>query len=263
MKIRFISAFRAVATLALITLPLATKAGDPASPKNPAIDYVQDSDWSFEFMPYLWAAGVEGTSSIGNLTSSYTYDFDEVISDLDMTSMFVGGFKYKRLGFITDFQYLKVSPGRATRGPVFGNVNLTLEQTSLALLGSYDLVSTDRLILSILGGARYLNVDTTLSVTPGLAGGFSRRSSSQSWDPVGGLRAKYFLNDEWFLSAYGDYGSGDSDQTWQAYGGVGYIINENWHASLGYRVLSYSTSGPRSSSTSDTSGIFLGFGYSL
>ncbi|MDF2376031.1 MAG: DUF481 domain-containing protein [Verrucomicrobiales bacterium] len=262
MKIRLCPTLQIAIIFTLITAPLIAAAGDPGSPKSPAVDYVQESDWSFEFMPYLWAAGVEGTTSIGNLTSTYTYDFDELISDLDMTTMFVGGFKYKRLGFLTDFQYLKVSPGRPTRGPVFGDVNLTLEQTSLALLGSYDLIAADRFTLSVLGGARYLNVDTTLSVTPGLAGGFSRRSSSQSWDPVGGLRAKYFLNDEWFLSAYGDYGSGDSDETWQAYGGVGYIINENWHASLGYRVLSYSTSGPRMSSTSDTSGIFLGFGYS-
>ncbi|MEM7602966.1 MAG: hypothetical protein AAF357_16335 [Verrucomicrobiota bacterium] len=237
--------------------------GDYQTAKNSPATYEESSDFSIEFMPYLWAAGVEGSSAIGNLSTSYTYDFDELISDLEMTAMFTTGLKYKRLGFITDFQYLRVSPGRPSRGPVFGNVNLTLEQTSLALLGSYDLVSTERLVFSILAGARYLNVDTTLSVTPGLAGGFSRRSTSTTWDPVGGFRAKYFLNDEWFLSAYGDYGSGDSEQTWQAYGGVGYIFNENWHASLGYRVTSYETSGPRSTSNSDTKGIFLGFGYTF
>jgi hypothetical protein len=237
------------------------KAGDFVDAKNAPVAYEPESDWSFEFMPYLWAAGVEGTSSIGNLSRTYNYDFDDILSDLNMTGMFVTGFKYKRLGFLADFQYLNVSPGRPTRGPVFGNVNLTLEQTSLALLGSYDLIATDDFTFTVVGGARYLNVDTTLSLTPGLVGGFSRRSTSTSWDPVGGLRAKYFLNEDWFLSAYADYGSGDSDQTWQAYGGIGYIINESWHTSIGYRILSYDTSGPRASSSSDTSGIFIGFGY--
>ena len=213
-------------------------------------------------MPYLWLAGVEGTTSIGNLTSSYTYDFDELFKDLDMAAMFIGGFKYKRIGILADFQYMKVSPGRPTRGPLFGNVNLTLEQTSLTLLGTYDLIANDRFTFTLVGGGRYLNVDTTLTVSPGIVPiGFTRRSVQTSWDAIGGFRAKYFLNDQWFLSAYGDYGSGDSDQTWQAYGGLGYIMNDHWHTSLGYRVLSYDTSNARTRSNQETSGLFLGFGY--
>tara|TARA_R110002096_G_scaffold28985_5_gene87511 strand:+ start:1167 stop:1964 length:798 start_codon:yes stop_codon:yes gene_type:complete len=250
--------------LCLVSLFRLGNGGEVMDPKNTVVaDYDPESDWSFEFMPYLWAASVEGSNAIGNLSTSYTYDFDELLKDLNMTAMFVGGFKYKRLGFIADFQYLKVSPGRPTRGPVFGNVSLTLEQTSLALLGSYDLIANDRFTFAIIGGARYLNVDTTLTVSPGVAPvGFSRRSSTTSWDAVGGFRAKYFLDDQWFLSAYGDYGSGDSDQTWQAYGGVGYIINDSWHTSVGYRVLSYETSTARTTANTDTSGIFIGFGYS-
>lgn len=238
------------------------QAGEPFPDKSPvAVEYAPESDWSFEFMPYMWAAGVDGTTSIGPLTSTFDYGFDEIIKDLDMASMFMGGFKYKRLGFLTDFQYMKVSPRRATRGPVFGDVNLTLEQTSLALLGTYDLIADDRFTFTVVGGARYLNVDTTLTVTPGLVPiGFSRRASQQSWDAVGGFRAKYFLNEQWFLSAYGDFGGSDSDQTWQAYGGVGYLINDQWHSSLGYRILSYDTSTPRTTSNQETGGVFMGFG---
>jgi len=46
------------------------------------------------------------------------------------------------------------------------------------------------------------------------------------------------LNENWYLPYYVDIGAGDSDLSWQLFGGIGYQFN--WgNIKLGYRYLKY------------------------
>lgn len=42
------------------------------------------------------------------------------------------------------------------------------------------------------------------------------------WDAVVGVRGKLNIKDGWYLPCHLDIGTGQSDLTWQALGGVGY-----------------------------------------
>jgi hypothetical protein len=45
------------------------------------------------------------------------------------------------------------------------------------------------------------------------------------------------LNEHWYLPYYADIGTGDSDLTWQLFGGIGYMFN--WgDIKLGYEIRS-------------------------
>jgi hypothetical protein len=65
-------------------------------------------------------------------------------------------------------------------------------------------------------------------------------SKDRDWvDPYVGVRARYNLTDEVYLGARGDIGGFGvgSDLTWQAFGGLGYVINDSVTIEAGYRHL--------------------------
>ena len=260
MKLRPSTFLATITALAGVSLSSAFADGHIA-PKNPDPIIEAESPWTVEIIPYGWAAGVEGSTAIGRVESDFDIGFDEVFGELDAAFMIAAGIKRGRFGFLTDFQYISVSPSRPTRGPLFDSIGVDYEQTNLNLLLTYDVIADDRLTLTVLAGARYMNIDSTLSVSPGLIQrGFAVSAEQSSWDAVGGLRAKYYLSDRLFLSFYGDAGGSDSESTWQLYGGAGYHLNERLHLALGYRILSYDFEGDVIRHQVDTEGILLGLG---
>jgi len=53
-----------------------------------------------------------------------------------------------------------------------------------------------------------------------------------------GIRGQHNISEKVFLPAYADIGVGDSDLTWQVFGGIGYRF-EKFEAVLGYRYLKW------------------------
>lgn len=46
------------------------------------------------------------------------------------------------------------------------------------------------------------------------------------------------LDERWFLTGFADFGgSGADNQTWQAYGGLGYNFNDAWSMQVGWRHM--------------------------
>jgi hypothetical protein len=74
-------------------------------------------------------------------------------------------------------------------------------------------------------------------------------SQTGDWvDPFVGLRGRYNFNDRLYAAAKADIGGFGvgSELTWQAYGGLGWIINHRWSTEIGYRHMAIdygSTSG--------------------
>ena len=62
--------------------------------------------------------------------------------------------------------------------------------------------------------------------------------SGDVWDAIVGVRGHVPLTDKWYLPYYFDIGTGDTQLTWQAFGGVGYRFK---HFDLvgGYRYMDW------------------------
>ena len=211
----------------------------------------QETDkWQYEATIYLWLPTIDGSLKYtlpGSGGDVLPIDTSKILDSLNMT--FMGAFeaRYNKLSFFTDFVYLDLSNGKNTVVPIGQeeiNVYTDLGLTGWMITGmaGYDVMQTDRVRLAVIGGLRYftLDADANLSLTgPGpLDPQTSLSRSIDLWDGIVGVRGAFMLNEHWYLPYYVDIGTGDSDLTWQLFGGIGYMFN--WgDIKLGYRYLKY------------------------
>ena len=198
------------------------------------------SGWTFQFTPYLWAAGLKGDVAMGPLAPPVAVDlsFGDIFDHLKMA--FMGSFeaRHGRVGFISDIAYLRLEA--SATGPL-GFVNAELEDRTLfaTFLGTYRLVDQGTAWVDITGGGRLWWIDAQLDITaPGpTALSFTRE---KSWiDPVVGLRARAHLTPQVFVQFDGDVGGFGvaSKSTWQIAGILGYQYSPTTSFFAGYRHL--------------------------
>jgi hypothetical protein len=204
-----------------------------------------DNDWQFAAKAYLWAADIGGSTGAGD---SVDVSFSDVFDNLN--AGFMGAFEARKDKWLvlTDLIYLDVSADDKTTvsdGPfpvdIEAKTDVDLTGTIFQLAGGYNLLSEEPLELYLLAGARYLNLETDITVDlsaigPGQSAKFS--DSDNVWDGIIGMKGKYDFGNRWSVALYGDIGTGESDFTWQAAAGVVYHT-ERADVALLYRHLEW------------------------
>lgn len=209
--------------------------------------------WQYEFTLYLWLPGIDGNLKYnlpGDGGSVLPIDASKVLDSLNMA--FMGAFetRYNKWSFATDIIYMDLSNGKNTElilgqdpgVPLDVYADLSLTGWVITGIAGYDVVQTDRVRLAVIGGVRYFTLDADANISlsgPGpLDPQTSLSKSTDLWDGIIGVRGAFMLNEHWYLPYYADIGTGDSDLTWQFFGGIGYMFN--WgDIKLGYRYLKY------------------------
>ena len=118
-----------------------------------------------------------------------------------------------------------------------GKAKITVQAWVINLAGGYTVVDRDKIKLDLIGGARYLYLEPGLDAS---ANNVSRSFSDSGdvLDGIVGLRGRTPLSEKWYLSYYADIGTGDTDSTWQAVGGLNYSF-QRVDAFAGYRYLKW------------------------
>jgi len=240
--------------------------------------FAQESDdsWQFELTIYGWYAGIDGSlkypvppGSGGNIT----VDASDILDNLEM--IFMGGFQAQknRWLILADAIYMDIgSDANRTvlAGPAPGipvNASVGLDLSSWVLSGGigYELLRSDRGVLAVVGGVRYIGID--VDVQMGLHGPLpfprppaERSQTVDNWDGIVGAKGCITLNENWYLPYYADIGTGDSDLTWQLFAGIGYRFG--WgNVRLGYRYLKYDLDDNKLLEDLELSGPLLGVGF--
>ena len=250
-----------------------------------------DSDserWQFQVLPYLWLPALDAsadltlsrldtarTRDIGPVSLSADTNPDNYLSDLDMAFMLMGEARQGPWSIYTDLLYTsfgdKATNVRNVTGPegflsteISRSARTELSATVWTLAGGYRAVERENLELDLMGGFRYLTMDSDLKLTlQGADGRFyhaHKVSLDQDvWDGVIGLRGRVlFPGSDWYLPFYADLGSGGSNWTWQAMLGVGYRFD--WgEVTLAYRALGYDFSKNDADMTLYGPGLGVGF----
>ena len=224
MKEEQMRTFNRIALLTLSIFVIATAA--------PVTVFAQDPGWQFTAELYLWGASVGGKTTSG---SKVDVDFSDLVKDIKMGFMGLVGVQKGKWSLWTDAIYLDVKDDTT----VASGQQLSAELTGWVVTPAvgYNLVDTERVRLDILGGARYLYLGLDLRLGPNRV-----EDSGSVWDGIVGVRGSLNLTEKWYLPYHLDVGTGDSDLTWQAFGGVGYRFNK-FDVVLAYRYLSWNFDG--------------------
>lgn len=229
----------------------------PTSAQQPA---GAENGWEFTLMPYLWLPNVNGTLNLNTPSGAggspqVEVGADKYLHNLEMAAMLSGEARKGTWAIITDVIYLDFSsesaevktvsgPGGIVQVPINADSQAGLKGLVWNLAASYTVSQSDTSRFEILGGFRYMGLETTLNwqlASPlGLfpqSGNFSQKD--EFWDAIVGVRGKLKLGgSNWFVPYHLDAGTGSSELTWQAMAGIGYAWK--WgDVLLAYRHLSY------------------------
>ncbi len=283
--------YRSARHLAVATTLLAVGATSGAAAQGTGLQ----PGWSFDIAPYVWLPTVaadlryslprspSGTADIRADPGNYTDSLNAAIA-------FAATARYDRFSLVTDFMYVSASAGASRtesvnifdvgRNPISSAVNVggdtTLKTTLWTLAGGYTLASGPWGHVDALAGFRYLGIDSTTNYNLNIQifgprgnagpsfGGAGRLSASDNiWNGIVGLRGRLRLGEGgFFVPYYVDVGAGDSNLTWQAFGGLGYQTGPVG-VSAGWRYLSYEQGGNALIQNMSLSGAYLAVNFSF
>lgn len=236
-------------------------------------------EWKFGASIYGYLPTIAGKTSFPvDAGSDVTVDVDKILDSLkfnfagtlDASNGRWGGFMdvyYANLGNMkSGTRDLEVGhaglPGGAT-----ANADYSLKATVWTVAGSYRVASSPTGLADAFAGARMLDMsqrlkwelnDSVASIPLPSRNG-QKDVDARNWDAIVGLkgRAAFGENDRWFVPYYADIGTGDSDLTWQVFGGVGYAFS--WGELVGvWRYIDYKFKSGNSVESLSTNGPAIG-----
>ena len=195
-----------------------------------AAQHTGDSNsWQFDLGLYFWYADVNAKSTTGG----------DLIDKLQ--GAFMGMLEVRRgdWSFLADVIYVKLEDDRDIAAGLRADTEMT--NWIVTPIVTYRLMDSDEVEVSVLAGARYLYLDTDLALTsraPLPPGSRSGSRSKDNWDGIIGVRGSVNLTENWFLPFHLDFGTGDSQFTWQGLAGIGYRFSRV-DIVAGYRYLDW------------------------
>ena len=203
------------------------------------------SSWQFSAGIYLWTPDVKGETTLG---SDFDISFSDIIDNLDIAFMGMFTARKDRFSLLADVIYMDIeddSDHLLFSGPLnqvsLSLINIEMEAWVITPAAAYTVLDAEILQLDLLVGARYLYIETETKlreVRPLGTRDTSPSESNDAWDGIVGARGNVKLNEKWSLPFHFDVGTGDTDLTWQAFGGIGYTIN-SVELVAGYRHLEW------------------------
>jgi hypothetical protein len=232
--------------------------------------------WTFKLTPYVWATGLDGSTTVKGRTTDVSASFVDIVEHTQFPKgLFeVAAFGEARIGpvsLLSDIAYLKLGlDSSITRSRNVDNLGLSVgasaglkvEMVIAELAAAYEVGRWNSLFapgtesaLDLYGGARiwWQHADAELQLSGTLnAAGLTLTGSrtlsaarSVSWvDPVIGMRFRHQINRNLALIASGDIGGfgAGSEFSWQVIGALNYEFlqrnNVTWSGMVGYKALS-------------------------
>lgn len=244
--------FRLISTGCLSALTLAA-----AAPRSAAAE-----EWTITVAPYIWGTGLSG--QVGALPGVPPIDvdvgFDDILDNLDFSFMGLINANNGRWGVTGDLFYAKISASNTGLAPLWSQTDVRVEETILSLYGEYKISESPTHALWALGGARYWDISTDITLSPGIAAGRSGTVADSWVDPVIGLRGRAEIGPKTYVTGWlmaGGFGVG-SDEMYDIFGGVGYQFTPTTSVVLGYRWMSVDRTDGAFVFDMDTSGPLIG-----
>jgi hypothetical protein len=189
------------------------------------------NQWQFAVAPYLWAAGMDGTITIGNQEQDIDVPFSDIIENLDFALMGHFDMRNERWVVSSDLVFVDLESSEdLNQGTVTAGIDMTL----LEGVGGYRVSPA----VALLAGARWVDMGASLRYTGEIVD--EDADANKSWiDPLVGVHVFAPLSDRWWIGLRGDVGGFGvgSELSWQAYGDIGFNLSDLVSIMVGYHAL--------------------------
>ena len=186
--------------------------------------------WTVELTPYLWAAGLDGTTAADGAGSEIDTDYKFFsLDNLDFALGTAVEAHKGRWGMLGDAMYVEFSDA-FDRAP---NSEVEVSGGVFDMVGS--MAAANGRPLELLFGLRYVALKATVDIAP-----VPRATARESWlDPLVGLRYTHTFNERWSVALRGDIGGFGvaSDLATNVSAMFGWHINDKLTLRAGYRML--------------------------
>lgn len=242
----------------------------PAAPMPAAsptlMDRAYDGQLHVNIAPYIWLPTARTnlqytvpklpTGAGGTFATNTQVGPSDYLSKINSAGMISVNLRQGNFEVLGDYIYTNFSSSatfNSTLSGPLGKVKIPVTFTSNARLASsiWELAAGLSIFhdhsadANFFVGWRQLPSTTTVSWTADIGSrGILDRAGTVKVSPltndvIFGLNGKVFAGDHWYVPYYGDIGVGATQQTWQAYGGVGYAFNHGQSFLAAFRTLNY------------------------
>ena len=187
--------------------------------------------WEFAIVPYLVAAGMDGSIVVKGIEADVDVPFSDIIDNLDFAAMVHFDMRNERWVLISDLFYVDLE---GSNDVALGTATVTVQQTLFEVAGGYRISP----VFTLLAGARWVDLENQIRDTGEILD--EDVSAGKSWiDPFVGVHLMTPLSQRWWFGARGDVGGFGvgSDMAWQAYADVGVRASRVVSIILGYRAI--------------------------
>lgn len=214
--------------------------------------------WTFEFTPYLWAAGIDGDVSVRGRKANINMDFSDLVKHVDIGGDFLGIARKGRFVMWTQFDYMGLD-NKDLGGALPSDSRL---QTTMLLFeaaagyqfnGPFAGSKIDTML-----GLRYGSFENKLSIQ-----GAQAKQTRDLVDPMIVVLPRIPIYYDWlaFTMTLAVGGGGDSEFIYELQPQLEFQFSKNFLARVGYRQLHYKFEGKEDSDfDADLQGFIVGLG---
>ena len=242
----------------------ATTQTQPAVSPEPQKAADADNGMHFAVSPYLWLAGIHGTTGAAGYNASVHASFSDIFKKLNMGLMVAAEPRYKKFSAPVDFMWMKLSDNQALPEETgVTSINTKLNQDMLTPKVAYRVVNGKMIKVDGNVGIRYFHIGTTLAFTPSTF--HASVYQAANWvDMIAGAKIQAALSPKMLVTVLGDAGAGGANVDYQVAGLLGYHLKPNMILQAGWRYLDVNYR-PKSTFVYDvaTSGLLVGLTINL
>jgi hypothetical protein len=209
-----------------------------ASSAKPDNSDPADEGWHVDVIPYIWFAGVHGTTGVHDHETSMHASFSDVFDYLNLGAMGAVEARYNRFLIPVDFMWIKLSDDKALPFDAGAeSAKAEFKQTIFTPGVGYRIVDRRKLKVDGRLGVRYWHINGSLKLQPTSLE--SNPSATADWvDAVAGGKFTVLLSPKVVLAFGGDGGGGTARSDYQAFGTLGFRVSKKWLLQAGYRYMS-------------------------
>lgn len=196
-------------------------------------------EWKFHVSPYLWGASMSGDVGHSRIGTHYVESrFSDILKNVDFSAMIMGEARKGKMSIFLDYMYINGSMSHGLPPQVPAQEIKAKGNVTTGYLGAgYTVFEGENTRVDLIGGLRVWHADLTL----GLHGGpmpVTTAGVSETWiDATAGVRGRYFLNDQFSLTAWALAGKGGAKKDWDLALLANWSINKSFTLTAGYRAM--------------------------